>query len=107
MIKWYFKLNYFHGSMLVLQHLRSLLCRKYLSLSERDHSLHSDFAARYSLAILNTRVPPPSPTPRRLEGTRTHALAPPHAVGAKSCARNAGRASSTTGCQACTLSCSR
>lgn len=38
--KYYIRLNFFHGSFLIVQHLRSLLCRKYLSLSMEDRALH-------------------------------------------------------------------
>ena len=53
-VKYHIKLNYFHGSMLVIQHLRSLLVRKYLSLSERDRfesKLGSNLEQTFSLAF--------------------------------------------------------
>ncbi|KAL1507028.1 hypothetical protein AB1Y20_007890 [Prymnesium parvum] len=44
--KYYIRLNFFHGSFLIVQHLRSLLCRKYLTLSVQDRArLHINEAA--------------------------------------------------------------
>ena len=53
-VKYYIRLNYFHGSMLVQQHLRSLLVRKYLSLSERDRfetKLEGQLEQTFSIAF--------------------------------------------------------
>ena len=54
MIKWYFKLNYFHGSMLVLQHLRSALLREYLTFSEREHQRHPNLEQDFRNCIMFT-----------------------------------------------------
>ena len=42
---YYLKLNYFHGSFLIVQHLRSMLTRAYLSLTEEDRMRHPMSAA--------------------------------------------------------------
>ena len=54
LIKYRIKLNYFHGSMLVLQHLRAMLARKYLSLSPNDHLMYPELNQHYRVAILFT-----------------------------------------------------
>jgi hypothetical protein len=56
-LKYYIKLNYFHGSMLVQQHIRALLVRKYLSLSERDRNeckLGDQIEQAFSVAFQTT-----------------------------------------------------
>ena len=52
--KYRIKLNYFHGSMLVLQHLRAMLARKFLSLREYDHMVHPKIAQDFRVAIQST-----------------------------------------------------
>ena len=48
------KLNYFHGSMLVMQHLRSMLCRKFLSLTPNDHGAREEMRQEFRVAITAT-----------------------------------------------------
>ena len=52
-IRYHIKLNYFHGSMLVMQNLRAALLRKYLSLGAIDHALKPNVRYEFETAIRN------------------------------------------------------
>ena len=51
LIKFRIKLNYFHGSTLVMQHMRSMLARKFLSLRRDDHNRDPNIAQDFRVAI--------------------------------------------------------
>ena len=51
MLRYHIKLNYFHGSMLVMQHLRAALLRKYLTLGAIDHARNPDVRYEFESAI--------------------------------------------------------
>ena len=53
-IELHIELNYFHGSYLVVQHLRASLLRKYLSLSARDHQRWPHLEHHFRVAITRT-----------------------------------------------------
>lgn len=53
-VRTYIELNYFDGEFLLMQHLRSLLCRKYLSLTEADHNASKELKEKFSVAVLTT-----------------------------------------------------
>ena len=54
LIKFRIELNYFHGSFLVLQHLRSMLLRKYLQISQHDREVEPTIEGEFRLAINTT-----------------------------------------------------
>ena len=51
LLKYHIKLNYFHGSMLVMQHLRASLLRKYLSLDAIDHAKDPKLRHEFETAV--------------------------------------------------------
>ena len=54
LVEYRISLNYFHGSMLVLQHLRASLSQKYLSFTRLDHLRDPTLSQRFHVAITTT-----------------------------------------------------
>lgn len=53
-MRYHIKLNYFHGSMLVMQHMRAALVRKYLTLSAVNHAQETSLRYEFQTAISHT-----------------------------------------------------
>ena len=56
LVKYRIKLNYFHGSMLVMQHMRAALVRKYLTLSSVEHTRHTNLRYEFQTAMSHTAL---------------------------------------------------